>query len=194
MSCDVRGVDAGCGLKLLDLPVILVYTVVIAPTGTAWRKDMSPALGKKLPNSVIQLPMRKCEVGEVLIHEGSTTEKIFFLIDGELLVSKQGVEITVVTTPGAVFGELSHLTGMATSAEVIATKASTVHMADSPRQFLESNPDALYYVAQILAARLAEMNNMLVDNRKQYSNREADLGILDIMVDRIISGHPDFKG
>lgn len=154
---------------------------------------MSPTLGKKLPNSVIQLPIRKCEVGEVLIHEGSTTARIFFLVDGELLVSKQGVEITVVTTPGAVFGELSHLSGIPTTAEVIATKPTTVHMSDSPREFLESNPDAMYYVAQILARRLAEMNEVLVDSRKQYSDRENDLGMLDIMVDRIISGHPEFK-
>ena len=152
---------------------------------------MSPALGKKLPNSVIQLPMRQCEVGEVLIHEGSETEKIFFLIDGELLISKQGIEITVVTSPGAVFGELSHLTGKSTSAEVVATKPTSVHMADSPKEFLESNPDALYYVAQILAARLVKMNSYLVDSRKQYTDREADLGMLDLMVDRIISSHPE---
>lgn len=152
---------------------------------------MSPGPGRKLPNSVLTLPMRQCETGEVLIHEGSTTEKLFFLIDGELLVTKQGIEITSVTSPGAVFGELSHLARMATTAEVIATKPTAVHVADSPREFLESNADALYYIAQILAARLAEMNRCLVDSRKQYVDREADLGLLDVMVDRIISSHPE---
>jgi hypothetical protein len=90
-----------------------------------------------------------------------------------------------------VFGEMSHLLQKSTGAEVVASGPASVHVADNPEEFLIQNPDAMYYIAQILAARLAEMNQCLLSSKREYADRESDLGILDIMVDRIMAGHPE---
>ena len=49
--------------------------------------------------------------GEVLIEEGTTPDRMFVLVSGQVVIEHDGVPFARVDTPGAVFGEMSAVLG-----------------------------------------------------------------------------------
>jgi len=58
-------------------------------------------------------------------------------------VIKEGVEITKVAEPGAVFGELSVLLDGAHTADVVALEDSQLYVADAATKFMQDPVTAL---------------------------------------------------
>jgi CRP-like cAMP-binding protein len=85
---------------------------------------------------------------------------------GAVAVLKEGVEIATVTEPGAVFGELSVLLDQPHTADVRALETSQFYVADAAT-LLRVDPVALLYVATVLARRLDDANQVLVELRRQ---------------------------
>jgi CRP/FNR family transcriptional regulator, cyclic AMP receptor protein len=96
----------------------------------------------------------------------STTGRLLILRKGAVAVLKEGVEIATVTEPGAVFGELSVLLDQPHTADVRALEASQFYVADAST-LLRVDPIALLYVATVLARRLDDANQALVELRRQ---------------------------
>ena len=120
------------------------------------------ALQKRLAG----LPVMTCRAGEEVLAAGSRTGKLFFLKSGTVEVAKDGVQIAKVSTPGAVFGELSVLLDQPHSADVRALEQSEFHIADAPTM-LANDPTVTLYVASILARRLDIANQALIEVRRQ---------------------------
>ena len=110
-------------------------------------------------------PIATYQAGETVITAGSTTGRLLILSKGAVAVFKEGVEIATVTEPGAVFGELSVLLDQAHSADVRALEASQFYVADAAT--LRVDPIALLYVATVLARRLDDATQVLIELRGQ---------------------------
>jgi len=112
------------------------------------------------------LPLATYQAGETVFAAGSRTGRLLILRKGAVAVLKEGVEIATVTEPGAVFGELSVLLDQPHMADVRALEASQFHVADAAT-LLRVDPIALLYVATVLARRLDDANQALIELRRQ---------------------------
>src|SRR5467141_4858943 len=112
------------------------------------------------------LPLVTYRAGETVLSAASTTGRLLILRKGAVAVLKEGVEIATVAEPGAVFGELSVLLDQPHMADVRALEASQFHVADAAT-LLRIDPLALLYVATVLARRLDDANQALIELRRQ---------------------------
>src|SRR5215472_12195114 len=112
------------------------------------------------------LPAMKCRKGEDVLTAGSRTGKLLFLKSGVVEVTKDGVQIAKVSTPGAVFGELAALLDRSHTADVRTVEPSEFLVADAPT-LLAIDPAVALYVAAILAQRLDGANRALLDVKRQ---------------------------
>ena len=79
--------------------------------------------------SLAALPVTTYQAGETVLGNGSRTNELLILRDGNVAVLKEGVEIAKVTEPGAVFGEISALLDCPHTADVRALTTSQFHVA-----------------------------------------------------------------
>jgi CRP-like cAMP-binding protein len=110
-------------------------------------------------------PIATYQTGETVVTAASTTGQLLILRKGAVAVLKDGVEIATVTEPGAVLGELSVLLDQPHTADVRALEASQFYVADAAT--LRVDPIALLYVATVLARRLDDADQALIELRRQ---------------------------
>jgi CRP/FNR family transcriptional regulator, cyclic AMP receptor protein len=111
-------------------------------------------------------PIATYQAGETVIAAASTSGRLLILRTGAVAVLRDGVEIATVREPGAVFGELSVLLDQPHSADVRALEVSQFQVADAAT-ILRVDPVALLYVATVLARRLDDANQALIELRRQ---------------------------
>ena len=140
---------------------------------------------------VSDLPVAKFAPGEVLIEEGSRPGKLFFLKSGRIEVTKGGVRVAMIKTPGSVLGEMSVLLDTNATANVIAIDEVEVHAADQPEAFLKAHPDVHFRVSKNLAHRLDAATQYLVDVKEQLGDCSDHVGMVDGVLDAIL--HRDLK-
>ena len=107
-------------------------------------------------------PLRAFERGDVILSEGSDTHRLLFLNRGAVDIVKDEVQLTRVTEPGAVFGDMSVLLGQPHSADVLAAEPCSFYIVDHAEDFLRREPLVALYVATVLARRLDEVNGHLI--------------------------------
>jgi len=112
------------------------------------------------------LPVTQYSAGEDVLTAGSSTGRLLVLKSGAVEVVKDGVQIAKVSTPGAVFGELSILLDQPHTADVRALEQSEFHIADAPI-LLANDSTVTLYVAAILARRLDSANQALIEVKRQ---------------------------
>ena len=132
------------------------------------------------------LPTTRYAEGEIVIAAASTTGRLLFLADGAVEVVKNDVRIARV----AEFGEMSALLGQPHSADVRTLVPSTFHVIEDGKAFLDAEPGAALHVAVILAQRLDALNRYLVDVRHQFRGFDDHVGMVDEVIDSIVSKHP----
>ena len=112
------------------------------------------------------LPLTTYSAGEYVLTAGSHTERLLVLRSGAVEVVKDGVQIAKVSTPGAVFGELSALLDQPHSADVRALEPSEFRIAEAPTLLANDSTVALY-IAATLARRLDIANHALIEVRRE---------------------------
>lgn len=141
-------------------------------------------------NNLEGLPVREFEAGEVIIEEGKPAEGLFFLTSGTVSVTRDGVEIHQVRTPGAIFGEMSYLLDCQPTATVSAVTPCEMRLVQDREGFILEHPETALYIAQILAARLDSVVRYLVDLKSQFTGYDNHFSMLDDILDSIINKHP----
>lgn len=136
------------------------------------------------------LPGRRYEPGQALITEGTTADGLFFLMSGTVSVTKDGVEIHKISAPGAIFGEMSYLLDCPTTATVTAVEPCELKLVTDHESFIRQHPETALYIARILAARLDSVVRYLVDLKAQFKDHQDHLGMMDEILDSIITKHP----
>jgi CRP/FNR family cyclic AMP-dependent transcriptional regulator len=145
-----------------------------------------------MPSILDQL--RECEVrrfaaGETIIEQGSRTGRLFFLIEGEAEVWKDGVRVATASRPGVVFGELAALLGANHTATVKALAPCAFYIVPNPREFLKSSPEACLHVCELLARRLDSLNKYLVDVKQQFDGHD-HIGMVDQVLETLMHRQP----
>ena len=125
-----------------------------------WRITAAASVQK----SLAALPLTIYQPGEMVLADGSRTDRLLILKKGNVAVVKEGIEIARVTEPGAVFGEISALLDCPHTADVSALATSQFHVASVSAL---QDPAVLLYVAAILARRLDGANQALVELTSQ---------------------------
>ncbi|MFT4690455.1 MAG: CRP/FNR family cyclic AMP-dependent transcriptional regulator [Limisphaerales bacterium] len=133
-----------------------------------------------------EMPVRELTVGEVLIAEGDPACPLFILEHGSFEIVKRDIRINVVSTPGAMFGEVSLLLEKPSMATVRALEASRVRAVDNGIEFLNQNPAANLELARLLAKRLNGVTSYLVDLRQQFSGNDDHLGMVDEVLESLL--------
>jgi CRP/FNR family transcriptional regulator, cyclic AMP receptor protein len=132
---------------------------------------------------VAALPLESFAAGEAVFTEGTRTGRVLILKSGSVGISKSGTEIARVAEPGAMLGELSALLDLPHTADVHALEPSEFHVADAAQ--LLADPEALLFVASVLAQRVVGANGALLE-LKQQIQAGAPPGLLDKTADRIV--------
>jgi len=113
-----------------------------------------------------------CHAGEEVLTAGSRTGKLFFLKRGSVEITKDGLQIAEISTPGAVFGELAALLDQSHTADVRALEQSEFLVAEA-QTLLAVDPAVALYVATILAHRLDNANRALLEVQRQLRAGES---------------------
>ena len=117
------------------------------------------------------LPVTRYRTGENILACGSATGKLMILKSGAVEVVKDDVQLAKVSTPGAVFGELALLMDQPHTADVRAVEQSEFYVADAQMLSIGDSTVALY-VAAILARRLDNANQALIEVKRQLQAGE----------------------
>jgi len=135
------------------------------------------SLGKLLRLSKI----RQYEDGEQIIQEGDFDPWLYFLLSGQIRVSKQSVNISHIDKKGEIFGEMRVIDDQRRSASVHAVGKTVCLAVDtSAKKRMSSSDDQdervdflllLYRIfAEYITARLRLTNDELIKAKKALSN------------------------
>ncbi len=133
------------------------------------------SFGKRDMNKVLSFSnVKKYSAGETIIEEGSYDNWIYFLINGNVRIIKNGGEIDALKRTGDVFGEMCVIDGCPRSASVQAIDDVTCLATDVSFMDRLFNEDkvafcSIFYqmVAEVLAGRLRETSNELARYKEE---------------------------
>jgi CRP-like cAMP-binding protein len=114
-------------------------------------------------------PIVTFEKGDLVLAEGTRTDRLLFMIQGAVDVVKDEWRITGVTEPGAVFGDMAALRGRPHSADVVAVQPSSFFVINDAASFLRTEPLIALYVAVVQSGRLDAVNDYLIAARSQLA-------------------------
>ena len=132
------------------------------------------------------LPERQVGEGDDIIIENKKGKSLFVLKSGEVEILKQETQISVISSPGSIFGEISILLDRSHTATVRTTKPSTFYVIEDADQFLADNPGINHHIAQLLARRLNCVTTYLVDIKQQFESHKDHLGMVDEVLEGIL--------
>jgi CRP/FNR family cyclic AMP-dependent transcriptional regulator len=135
------------------------------------------------------LPVQNVAAGGVVIEEGTTTGRLFILIDGKVEIVKNGETVAVSGQPGDIFGDLSALLNLPHTTTVRAVRDSRFYVVAEARSFLEQNPAVSMHLCELLASRLVSVTAYLADLKHQFEGHD-HIGMVDEVLDRLINRHP----
>ncbi len=111
--------------------------------------------------------------------EGERSGRLLVLAEGTVEVFRDAVGIAVIDEPGAVFGEMAVLLDQPHTASVRARTEVVMHVVPEPTTFLAERPEAARLIAILLARRLRNVTDYLVDLKRQFRAEAGHLGMVD---------------
>ncbi len=141
-------------------------------------------------------PVRSFAADETIIGENLKDGKLRVLKRGAVEITKRGTRINRLSSPGSVLGEIAVLLDQSFGATVTAVEPTEVYVIEDGARFLLENPDLMKLVARLLARRLRNLTDELVEIREQVQARSTDedlgyLGQFDNVLERLVDHHSD---
>jgi CRP/FNR family transcriptional regulator, cyclic AMP receptor protein len=133
---------------------------------------------------------KKVAAGDLILHEGGRTGRLYILIDGRVEVVRGDVVVASIAEPGAIFGEMSVLLEQDHTAAVRAATEATIYQIDDAAHFLRDRPEVALLVAQLLARRLYVATTYLADLRRQYAGHGNHLAMVGDLLQSMINLPP----
>jgi CRP-like cAMP-binding protein len=140
---------------------------------------------EELLDRVRGFPVLALTPGEVMLHEGERTGRLFVLAHGRLEVFRGEVQVALVDDAGAVFREMAALLGSPHTTSVRAITPAQVHVVADAEAYFAANADVVLPIARLLARRLRNVTDYLVDVKRQYGDREDHLGMVDEVLEAL---------
>ena len=154
---------------------------------------MSGSLGLALEASMASildicasLPRVVIPRGSNVIEQGKRRGSLFILVEGSVLVERDGVTLAELERAGTIFGEMSSLLDRPAATTVRTTVDSTFLMAEDGAAFLAATPDAVIEVARALAVRIEMMTSYLAEVKHQFAEQEGHLSMVDDVMKTLI--------
>ncbi len=119
---------------------------------------------ESLPAYLVNPDVEEYQDGDFIIRQGNTDIDFFKLIQGGVMVVRDGKKIAEIMQPGEYFGEMSAITSETRSASIISKGRSIIkrYPGDKLQEIIEKYPDVSYHLFKTLAARLAQANAIMV--------------------------------
>jgi len=108
--------------------------------------------------------------GDVLFEEGDEPDKLYMVVSGRIAIANRSFDgresVLALMEQGELFGEFGLLDGLPRSAEARALEASRVLAIpfEPVRALFEAQPELLWGVTRLLAARLRNLDEALADS------------------------------
>lgn len=134
-------------------------------------------------------PRHSVSADTVLVTQGQPTSPLLVLVSGSVEVLRDDVQVARVSTPGAVFGEMSALLNTPCTATVRTLAPTTFARIEDPLFLFRSSPEVTLHVARLLAQRLDTLNRYLVDVKRQYEGHD-HLGMVDEVLETLLHRQP----
>jgi type IV pilus assembly protein PilB len=122
-----------------------------------------------LPSYLVNPETERYEDREFIIREGNRDKDFFMLVQGALMVVKQGKKIAEIVQPGDYFGEMAAITGEPRSASIVSKGRSIIKRfpGDKIYEIIEKYPDVAKALFSTLSNRLARADGMIVGLMRQ---------------------------
>jgi CRP/FNR family transcriptional regulator, cyclic AMP receptor protein len=124
------------------------------------------------------LPHLAVPAGSYVVEQGRKIASLFVLVEGEVVVERDGEEIATVKSPGSIFGEVASLLDRPAVISARAKVDSEFLVAEDGAGYLSQRPDVAIVLARVLASRLDTLSGYLDDVRAQYGHHGDHLGLL----------------
>lgn len=124
---------------------------------------------ESLPAYLINPDVEQYDDGDVIIHQGNQDIDFFQLIQGTLMVVRDGNKIAEITEPNEYFGEMSAISGEARSASIISKGRSRIKRfpGDKMMEIIEKHPKVAKHLFTTLVNRLSQSNQVLINLAKR---------------------------
>jgi len=115
-----------------------------------------------MPAYLVNPDVERYEDGDVIIREGNKDIDFFKLVQGALIVAKQGKKIAQITQPGDYFGEMAAISGEPRSASIVSKGRSVIKRfpGDKLLEIIQRYPNVAQHLFKILVSRLDQANNV----------------------------------
>ena len=111
--------------------------------------------------------------GDTILAAETQTDRVYLLKAGTAVISREGHEISRVSEPLSIFGEISALLGCPHSATVKAGVECEFYVIEDLDAYCEQNPEAALLISRILARRLVNMNDYFSEFKNELQAMES---------------------
>jgi CRP/FNR family cyclic AMP-dependent transcriptional regulator len=125
--------------------------------------------------------------GEVMISEGTVSPPIFVLLSGTVAIYRGDIRVSRTSVQGALFGEMSILLDMPSTATVLAETDVIAARIEDSEAFLSERPQVALHAAKLLAQRLYDATTYLADLKRQFVDEKSHLGMVDRILGSLLS-------
>jgi len=117
-----------------------------------------------MPTYLVNPDIERYEDGDMIIREGNRDIDFFMLVQGSLIVSKQGRKIAEITQPGEYFGEMAAVSGEPRSVSIISKGRSVIKRfpGDKLPEIIEKYPEVAKQLFEVIVSRLDNANKVTV--------------------------------
>ena len=141
-------------------------------------------------------PVQSYDAGAIVLRENLKDGKLRVLKKGVVDITKRGTRINRLSSPGSVLGEIAILLDQSFGATVTAVEPTEIYVIEDGATFLAERPELMSLVARLLARRLKNLTDELVEIREQIEARSTDddlgyLGQFDNVLRRLVDHHSD---
>jgi len=114
------------------------------------------------------LPEVEYAAGDLVIEEGTRTGSIWIIVSGSVNVRRGTEQISTISRPGSMFGEISLLLDQPHGATVEAAEPTLMRLAVEGIELFDQHAGFSRLVATELARRLDALTIYLADVKQQY--------------------------
>jgi len=137
------------------------------------------------------LPVRTFETGEAILEENHKDGHLYILRSGSVAVQKREVEVNRLSSAGSIFGEVGLLLDQPHGASVIARMTTECYEIEDGETYLSTHPKMAVLIARVLARRLRNVTDELVEVREMIESDEDIAGSLSGVLKTLVDHHLD---